>query len=438
MNKAENRRTSTASAGFSLVEMAVIVGICSALLVAALGLIGTWKTQNALATNQQRLNAIQQALVNYEGQNNRLPCPSSFIAKTSAAYFGREISASCVGPNNPNGKDTYAATGRGGAAVIIGAVPVRDLGLPDSYRTDAYGYMFTYAITKSEATAPLNGFAGAIDVVDNTGVTVLSAAGTATYVVVDHGKDGKGAFAANSTAAILGKFPPGIPCGTNAGGLDAFNCNYAGVANIQFRSAPFDQATGASHFDDSIVCNTKCNKAHPSTNAQTCTTEYSTSAPGTSAGYHMSGWDTGGGWGVNVCFLIFCGGGGMYSDTLIFGTDPQASFPGTSSTAVAACPNAKYNVVAGGCTQTFGAPATATGPVTATAGLNGNTYNSPITNVYGADLNPFGGSSEQYVMPPLSHPAMPTAAGIQGWECNGSSSNGMQTQAYATCCTGGQ
>jgi len=277
MTRKKSHMAKSSSRGFTLIEIAVVIAISSIMLVSAINLLNMWMRQSALTTSQQRLSTIQEALANYETQYHRLPCPSSFIAKTSDAAFGREVSVSCVGPNNPNGGDTYSATGRTGTngpndplginkvtapAVIIGALPVRDLGLPDSYRTNPSGYMYSYAITESEATAPMNGFAGAIDVVDSLGNTVLplasdTSSGTATYVVVDHGKDGKGAFVANSTTTAVGT-PPAIACGTDAGGLDALNCSYvAGAAvPIQFRNAPFSAKPGTSWFDDAIVYNT--------------------------------------------------------------------------------------------------------------------------------------------------------------------------------------
>jgi len=448
MTREKSYMAKSSSSGFSLFEMAIVIAISSILLVSAIGIINTWMKQAALTASQQYLNTIQQALANYETQHHRLPCPSSFIAKTSDPAFGREITypattgCGLIPPANiayfytPDGVNTYAATGRTGSIapndpagintvatppVIIGAVPVRDLGLPDSYRTDPYGYMYSYAITQSDATAPMNAFAGAIDVVDKTGASVLPHAsdgtpGTATYVVVDHGKDGKGAFTANSTAAALGT-PPKITC-ASAPGLDQLNCDFetGAPAPIQFRAAQFSRAKGANWFDDAIVYNTSL-----SSSTQTCTTVYSAKTalgtpviPGASLGYNQVGYDSGFGFAIGWIAFVF-----MYWDTLYFAVNDLGYNP-ISPTAVAYCP-ASYNVVAGGgCTQTLGGPVPPAGPV---------------TNSYGLDINP--GTHEQIVLPPLSHPAMPNAAGQQGWECNGSSALGMETQAYASCCTGG-
>jgi len=445
----------SSSSGYTLIETAIVITIASSLLIATIGLIKTWMDQSTLTANQQRLNAIQQALANYETQYNRLPCPSSYIAPTGSKIFGREVSANCAGPNNPNGKDTFSVKGRSGANVIIGAVPVRDLGLPDSDRTNTYGYTYTYAITESEAAANgLNGSAGAIDVVDNTTPTplsVLPTVGTALYVVVDHGKDGKGAFTANSKTATPGTLPA-IACPTtNASGADVLNCSFetaAPAAPFQFRSAPFSKQPGKNWFDDMIVYST----GFSTPGAQVCKTVYSNQSSGgvmagTSAGYYQHGSDSGTGYYLGcVIFTFIFNNSFTMGDTFdnAFGTsiiDPGYNY--ISPTADAYCPDANYNLVAGGCTQTFNSP----------AAFDANNHTS---NAYGFDVN-YGGSSTwggsltasyyQIVLPPLSHPAL-LNSGIQGWECNGSSAGnpgnifggtnqGMQTQAYATCCPGG-
>jgi len=419
------------SSGFSLVEIAVVITAAAALLAAAVGLIKTWTDEAALATNQQHFTAIQQAIINYEAQNNRLPCASSYTAQPGTATFGRE-STSCTGALAPG---TYKENGRQGdtdaydvgppttGIIIIGALPVRDLGLPDSYRTDAYGYMYTYAVTKSEAlTNGLNGFAGAINVVETPAQPLASdnTVGTATYVVVDHGKDGKGAF----TGAATG---PAIKCPAIGSTQDSYNCSFesGAVANFAFYNAPFNNQIGAgtSWFDDTVE-----HSGSLVPNVKSCTTVWANSTTaGNSSGHNEGGIDEGTGYGATTFWGVF-----YYTDYLVFSDTPiGGANVSTSPTADALCPTTqKYTVVTGGCTQTYGTPTPASGP---------------FTNIFGADLNSGftaagkyksskPSSNEQIVLPPASHPIL---GGSQGWECNGSSSNNIYTQAYAVCCTDG-
>jgi len=440
------------SSGFTTVETAIVVSIGALMLVTGIGLARTWTAQSTQTANQQRLNAIQQALTNYESPqtHNRLPCPASFTAATTSTTFGRE-STSCTGPLVAG---TYAATGRtapavADSAVIIGALPVRDLGLPDSYIADTYGHMYTYAVTHSETstTTPLNALAGVIDVGDGSGNSILPYAsdgvtpGTALYVVVDHGSDGKGAYLENSAA-------PAISCGTAAKGLDFYNCNYtlSTLASIQFRSAPFSLQPGPNWFDDMLVpygIATNTNTPTPTT-PQTCTviTMNNSAAAGVNTGHYQTGTDIGGGAVVGFLVVNYFDFGNAINSIVI---DPTADYVDSNSpTADAYCPDATYHVVSGGCTQTPVAPALnpATGSVASPFGgdivvdklqfdvntIVGNLYNN---SSFGGVIQGF---SYQAVLPPLSHPTLQPGTGIQGWECNGSAANGMQTQAYAVCC----
>lgn len=431
MNNKKNRTEKLSSSGFTLVEMTIVILISSIVLITVMEAVKTWMDKIVAIENQQRLNAIQLALTNYQTQNNRLPCPASFIVATGAANFGREIvKGGCPLTYTPDGTNTVAATGRTGSTdafgsskvtsppIIIGALPVRDLGLPDSYIADSYGYRYTYAITQSETTAPLNGFAGAINVVDNTGATVLPLAGdgtsgTATYVLVDHGKDGKGAYYDGATTTA-------VSCGS-AAGWDNDNCNH--YASGYFRSAAFSNQSGTSHFDDMVAFNTSL-----STSTNICQTVYnapvSATASGTSTGHYQSGLDYG--WGFDVGAVVVYVG--TFPNGYFFSDYPNAGMNATSPIVVASC-GGNSHVIAGGCTQTLGPPTPPAGP--------------HFTNLYTADYEytpssifpPFN-YNQQLVQPPLSHPVY-SNTGAQGWECDGSSANGIYTQAYAVCCTGG-
>jgi len=463
MKNVKNRRAKSSSGGFSLIETSAIVAVCSLLLVTVIGLIKTWKDQNVLATNQQRLAAIQQAIIIYAAQNDRLPCPSSFLS-TDANY--RRESASCPAPPALPAPvaGVYSAKGRTGSTdaygtaasaktgyIIFGAVPVRDLGLPDSYIADAYGYDFTYAVTQSEVTAPLNPFAGTINITDSTGLKSVpdlpfstdNAAfpenGAAEYVVIDHGEDGMGAYVEDTTTAA-----PVSSC--TAARLDQLNCSYqpgagpatAAAAPFLFRWAPFSNnpLSPATWFDDTIVYpkvpnNNVCTIVPSSSNSPPPTPTFpAAGVSGTSTGYNMGGYDDGKsvppdtGQGV----LGYITATEHYKDDLEFGIDPGGYSTALASPTADAWCGAGYNVVSGGCTQTSGAPTGITGVVPPAPR---NPYYTGLIDNYGADLA--GASAEQIIGPPSSHPVM-TPAGIQGWECNGSSASGMQTQAYALCC----
>lgn len=272
-----------ASRGFTLIELAIVIIVISLLVVPSMKAFQTWQEQSRRTANQQRLAAVQQSLANFMLQYGRLPCPSSFIARSADADYEREVVPLCLNQDGktytPDGKGTFAATGRStpkqippvNPDIIIGAVPVRDLGLPDSMREDAWGHLFTYAVSASETTT-LGGGAGVIDVVDEHGHSVLPYAadrtnpdkistGTALYVLVGHGKDGKGAYLAHPGAAVTA---PPVPCDSTPG-LDNLNCSFESkpASPFAFRSAPFGNQAGSNWFDDSVVFYTQLNSVLP-------------------------------------------------------------------------------------------------------------------------------------------------------------------------------
>jgi type II secretory pathway pseudopilin PulG len=403
MNDLGNRITKSSSPGFSLLEISVVLLLCSLLVVSGVNLIKAWMDQNTLAVNQQRLNAIQQALTSYQSQKKSLPTPAGYKDPQGTNCFGRITPC----PGGVAG-GTFPV-----APIIIGAVPIRDLGLPDSYISNPYGYRYTYAVATLATTPPMNStLASVINIKD----AMTGAISNATYVVVDHGKDGKGTYTTEGVG----------PTACAGFGLDVPNCNH--YASGYFQTAPFSNniLLLLSWFDDTV-------RSTPSQTAnKACTVVYSAAAPGgTSTGYGQWGYDVGVGIGFGPCTLIACFPIFAFTDTFTYGASNSPS-PIISPTATTAyCSNPSYNVVTGGCTQTLGPPPA----ITATAGPNGNTYSSSIPNtvLFGADINP-AGSQIQPVMPPLSHPAMHNAAGTQGWQCNGSSANNIYTQAYAVCC----
>jgi len=454
MTREKSPIAKSSSSGFTLIETAIVTAISSLLIVAGMDLINAWMNQEGTAVSQQRLDTIQQALANFETQYNRLPYPASFTAASGPACYGRESNT----PLCTAGAVTFPATGRalGSAAgspgtvpmppiinnnIVIGALPVRALGLPDSYIADTYGYRYTYAVTESETSTvnPLNPFAGVIEVDDNILNNVLPLAsdgitlGTALYVVVDHGSDGKGAYTTSGAG-------PAIACGTAAKGLDFNNCNH--YASGYFSAAPFNKHPGQTWFDDMIVYGTSLSTTTTIAGPLTCsapiysTLEFNGITPvrsGTSVGWTETGVDYGWGWSFNYGLLGLVPFTFTFTDQFYFGASPvKPTLPGAitlapSPTADAYCPGTTYHVVSGGCTQTYN---------TRNAAPNaGSSVNGPVTNAYGMDITKK--TDEQIVQPPLSHPVLNKTTGKQGWECNGSNAKDMYTQAYVVCCKGG-
>lgn len=227
--------------GFTLVEVAFVLIIGGLILASSSTLLLNYMKQVEFSTTKDRLDAIDEALELFLSLNGRYPCPALLTDAANSATFGVENpvgGAACTG--------TGALAGRGGRAVIYGAVPVRTLNLPDTFITDAWSGRFTYAVTRALAiTGTYSRTEGAISVVDNAPAPsnpVALPAGEAYYAVVSHGKNNSGAF------TVSGQ--PMQAC--NAATQEGENCNFAG-GDATFRSSLFrSDVAGANLYDDFV------------------------------------------------------------------------------------------------------------------------------------------------------------------------------------------
>jgi prepilin-type N-terminal cleavage/methylation domain-containing protein len=131
--------------GFSLLELSVVIGIISLIAGAGISLgSGALQAADRVAT-QERLNTIKLALDSYARTYGYLPCPYDRALVPSSANFGRESRGA------PSTSCTASSPGvigiPGTPTMYIGGIPVRTLGLPDSYAGDAWGGKLTYAVT---------------------------------------------------------------------------------------------------------------------------------------------------------------------------------------------------------------------------------------------------------------------------------------------------
>ena len=106
----------------------------------------------AAGQHQQKLDAIETALMAYRLGNNRLPCPADPALTdipANAATYGYE--AGHPGNLRRRQRVSYTITPSTshaalGMSIAEGAVPVKALGLPDEFQFDGWGRKFAYAV----------------------------------------------------------------------------------------------------------------------------------------------------------------------------------------------------------------------------------------------------------------------------------------------------
>ncbi len=230
---------------FTLIELSVVMVIIALILGVMVTVVPSEANKDATKETQDKMKVIEDSLLSFFNEKSYIPCPASRTAALSTATFGADSTCNGAAPAGT------VDVGSGAERVRIGAVPTRELGLPDSYAFDGWNNRITYAVGAELAyssvgytnhTPTTTGFT----VIDNAGNQMHTGLPTfIAYVLVSHGADGSGAYSYQGVA------PSGATAcsGTRR---DGENCN----DNATFRDQ-FQDIRSANAFDDIIKWRTK-------------------------------------------------------------------------------------------------------------------------------------------------------------------------------------
>lgn len=219
-----------------------MVWVAAALIVASLAVSALllkedrksiWEPQ---LTAHQKLKDIEQALVKYQREKHRLPCPAPYNQLPDSINFGVEAT-DCDLSSAISGM-TRVNTGSG-VYMRVGVLPVRTLGLNHKYHGDDWGNRLTYAVLESLTDEyKFTDTSGSLQLTNEAGTTVMT---NGAVAVVVHGQDGKGAYTIKGGA--MGK-----TC-TSTAGLDQENCDNDAI----FTKRDFNLQEGANYYDDNVI-----------------------------------------------------------------------------------------------------------------------------------------------------------------------------------------
>ena len=155
-------------AGFSLLEMSIVIMLISIMVAISSGLIDKKKD---LATKRRetenQMKEIEEAINLYVKTYRRLPCPADYSLPTSNADFAKQrrrngaascddsdLTPECRCPINTTEQSTgMLFDGTAPAGTIVGGmVPVKDLGLPDEYAFDVWNNRIMYYTVSTYST----------------------------------------------------------------------------------------------------------------------------------------------------------------------------------------------------------------------------------------------------------------------------------------------
>jgi prepilin-type N-terminal cleavage/methylation domain-containing protein len=282
MRKRRPGRGCAAEAGFTLIEIAVVIVVLAFLLAMIAGIATAMLGQQRREATRQRLSGVETAIALFVSQNLRLPCPANGTLAGTDANAGVEQ----ITPGSPN----VCSVGGVAGSQQHGVVPWRALGISEQDATDGWGNRLTYRVVALFVTAPAMNmtycdpggtaavaglaspagycnaactsatFPGSCTtpsaVTAGRGLQVRNLAGTpimneaatpstgAAYIVISHGENGAGAY--NNQGVVQGA------TGTDSGTEEAKN-----AADLALQAYYVDDfasyPAGTGHFDDFVL-----------------------------------------------------------------------------------------------------------------------------------------------------------------------------------------
>ena len=193
-------------AGFSLIEMAIVLFIIALLLGGLLPVVSSQMEQQRRNETRKLMAEVRDSLLGYVTANGRLPAPACGTIATGNANAGVELVPASA---------ALCASGIGDIAIL----PWATLGVSE---TDAWGNRFTYRVTTLFANVVAPGTSSSFLLSSNGDMTIrestigIPIATTIPVVVLSHGVNACGAYMTSGTKIDdNAATPPPVFCNDN-------------------------------------------------------------------------------------------------------------------------------------------------------------------------------------------------------------------------------
>lgn len=217
--------------GFTTIELSIVLIISGLMFAMAMQYFSIVRSNQAYDVTKERQTEIDNYLTSYLNIYGHYPCPADPTLPPTHDDFGvalpvcdicvnetsRPFLSDTITPSNVicTSEGTRDIDGDGNNEfVLIGALPFKTLYeklsfLPVTFNqasgVDGYDNLFTYAVTEEMTSTsytivnPVNPYIGAVHMLDENGVEMSDPISSTQYVLISHGKNGRGGYSMQGT-----------------------------------------------------------------------------------------------------------------------------------------------------------------------------------------------------------------------------------------------
>ncbi len=237
------RKEKSAEAGFSLIELAIVMVIVGLLAAPLMGQYSVYLHKKHRDNTEISLRNVDIAINDFYGEEGRYPCPSDRSIPFGEEGHGEEDCAkfSPLAPNSCGAEfgagSGYCRASNGTAEVLIGGVPYATLKLPFEETIDGWNNVINYAVTRTKTVEVTfaNPAVGAVRVQNEFGAQIGD--DDSHGILWSAGANGNGAFNIQ-----------GIGSNCNSSIIEVENCDN----DFIFLSSLRSEGNNNKYYDDII------------------------------------------------------------------------------------------------------------------------------------------------------------------------------------------
>ncbi len=256
-------RPSVREAGYTLIEMSIVMIIVGTLLAGFLTAYNVYLKNQKIVETESNIIQLNNAIGNFRAQYGRYPCPASLTLPRTDKDYGKETDCTdtsvAVGSSVAVGggyaveqsiaartidHDDNAGTAEIRPRVRRGWIPFKNLNLPEEIAFDGYRNRMNFGVTERLAVAATFDIShGGISIVDGQAIPepLLGVDGSGHFLIFTSGENEAGAY--TKTGVQVGACP--------ASGPESENCNTS--SDAVYVKAPASHTGTNTHYDDTMV-----------------------------------------------------------------------------------------------------------------------------------------------------------------------------------------